>query len=188
MFSVERVRTRWWLAGGYHSRHRSKNEIVRVAREETLRCEQEPPNARGSQGYRFDAGYRKGLLQAFWNVAVAASGEFAGSHADHDAILGQAVLDRGDDLIRKRNLRIGRRLMLSGSRSWIDSECVTISSTGCRSTMSLMPMMARWGRGPGYVQFPHKTNPEPRKERSSRIWRKIYPQRQAEYEVKRDAG
>jgi hypothetical protein len=78
--------------------------------------------------------------------------------------------------------------MLSGSRSWIDSECVIVSGTSCHSTTSLMPMMARWGRGPGYVQFPHKTNPEPRKERPSRIWRKINPQRQAECEVKRDAG
>jgi hypothetical protein len=43
------------------------------------------------------------LLQAFWKVALAASGEFACSHADHDAILGQAVLHRGDDLIRKRD-------------------------------------------------------------------------------------
>jgi hypothetical protein len=94
------------------------------------------------------------LLQAFWKVALAASGEFAWWHADHDAILGQAVLHRGDDLIRKRNLSIGRRLMLSGSRSWIDSECVTVSGTGCHSTTSLMSTMARW---PGYVQSPHQS-------------------------------
>ena len=42
--------------------------------------------------------------------------------------------------------------------------------------------------GRGYVQSPHMTNPEPRKERPSGIWRKINPQRQAKGEVKRDAG
>ena len=57
---------------------------------------------------------QKGLASGVLEVAPAASGEFAWSDAYHDAILGQAVLHCGDDLIRKRNLRIGRRLMKIG--------------------------------------------------------------------------
>ena len=60
------------------------------------------------------------LLRRKGKSRLAALGEFALPHAGDGTAFGQTVLHRGDDLVGKRNLRIGRCQMRIGRRQTLN--------------------------------------------------------------------